>query len=70
MLPCGCVGNGTTEQIVRRVDMKGWVTWLAVAGFSLLAVVDFYNGDYDAAMTKLAGAGGLLGIGRKIDKDK
>jgi hypothetical protein len=50
--------------------MKGWVTWLAVAGFSLLAVVDFYNGDYDAAMTKLAGAGGLLGIGRKIDKDK
>jgi hypothetical protein len=48
--------------------MKGWVTWVAVAGFVLLAVVDFANGDYDAAMTKLTAAGGLIGIGRKIEK--
>jgi hypothetical protein len=53
-----------------RIMMKGWVTWLAVAGLSLLAVVDFCNGDYDAAMTKMAGAGGFLGLGRKIDKEK
>ncbi len=48
--------------------MRGWVTWVSVAGFVMLAAVDLYNGDYDAAVTKLTAAGGLVGLGRKIEK--
>lgn len=48
--------------------MKGWKTWAAVVGLVVLAVVDISNGDYEAAMTKLASAGGLVGIGHKIEK--
>jgi hypothetical protein len=49
--------------------VKGWITWVSVAGFVLLAAVDFYNGNYDQAVTKLTAAGGLVGIGRKIEKN-
>ena len=48
--------------------MKGWKTWAAVSGLVILAVVDISNGDYEAAMTKIASAGGLVGIGHKIEK--
>jgi len=48
--------------------MGGWVTWAAVAGFVLLAVVDIVNGEYQKAVEKLTAAGGLIGIGRKIEK--
>jgi len=48
--------------------MGGWVTWAAVAGFVLLAVVDIFNGEYQKAVEKLTAAGGLIGIGRKIEK--
>jgi len=50
--------------------MGGWITWVAVAGLVLLAVVDFYNGEYQKAIEKLTAAGGLIGIGRKIEKGK
>lgn len=50
--------------------MKGWKTWAAVVGLVVLAVVDFSNGDYESAMTKLASAGGLFGIGHKIEKSQ
>lgn len=48
--------------------MKGWKTWLAVVALIALAIVDISNGDYEAALTKIASAGGLIGIGHKIEK--
>lgn len=48
--------------------MKGWKTWIAVCALIALAIVDISNGDYEAALTKLASAGGLVGIGHKIEK--
>ena len=48
--------------------MGGWITWVAVTGLTLLAVVDFFNGEYQQAVEKLTAAGGLIGIGRKIEK--
>ena len=50
--------------------MKGWKTWAATVGLVILAVVDISNGDYEAAMTKLASAGGLVGLGHKIEKNQ
>lgn len=50
--------------------MKGWKTWAAAAGLVVLAIVDISNGDYEAAMTKIASAGGLVGIGHKIEKNQ
>lgn len=50
--------------------MKGWKTWASVAGLMVLAAVDISNGDYEAAMTKIASAGGLVGIGHKIEKNQ
>ena len=50
--------------------MKGWKTWASVAGLMVLAAVDISNGDYEAAMTKFASAGGLVGIGHKIEKNQ
>ena len=48
--------------------MKGYVTWIGVAGLVLSAAYDLYQGDVDSAMTKFASAIGLLGIGRKADR--
>lgn len=48
--------------------MKGWKTWLAVAALIALSIVDISNGDYEAALTKFASAGGLVGIGHKVEK--
>jgi len=48
--------------------MKGWKTWLAVAGLSALGVYDIVNGDLDQAMIKLTNALALIGIGHKIEK--
>lgn len=48
--------------------MKGWKTWLAVAGLLALAVVDFYNDDLEAALTKVTAALAAIGIGHKIEK--
>jgi hypothetical protein len=50
------------------MGMKGWVTWTSVAGFVLLALVDFYNGNIEGGITKITAATGFLGIGRKADK--
>uniref|UniRef100_A0A6M3LIJ5 Holin n=1 Tax=viral metagenome TaxID=1070528 RepID=A0A6M3LIJ5_9ZZZZ len=49
--------------------MKGYVTWIAVAGYAALAVVDILNGATETALTKIGLAIGLLGIGRKIEKN-
>jgi len=48
--------------------MKGWVTWCAVAGFCLLSINDFANGDIEAGFVKLTSAGSLVGIGRKVER--
>lgn len=48
--------------------MKGWKTWLAVGGFVALAVLDFYNGDHESGMAKVAAALAALGLGHKIEK--
>jgi hypothetical protein len=48
--------------------MRGWKTWVAVAGLALLAAVDLSNGDTEAALEKAAGALALVGIGHKVEK--
>jgi len=48
--------------------MGGWVTWAGVAGLTLLAIVDFVNGDSDAGSKKLMEVVVAIGIGRKADK--
>ena len=48
--------------------MKGWVTWLSVAGLFLLAIADLIIGDTQAATEKIVAAIGLFGIGRKFEK--
>lgn len=48
--------------------MKGWKTWLAVFALMSLGGIDISNGDYEAALTKFANAGALVGIGHKIEK--
>jgi hypothetical protein len=51
--------------------MRGWKTWLAVAGMVLAAGNDAdNNSDYVGAMTKAIVALGMLGIGHKIEKKK
>ena len=48
--------------------MGGYKTWIAIAGFVCLAVYDIINGQVDQALTKIAAALALLGIGAKIEK--
>lgn len=48
--------------------MKGYVTWIAVAGYVCLAVVDFIGGNVEQGLVKLGLAIGLFGLGRKIEK--
>lgn len=48
--------------------MKGWKTWASVAGFVILGIIDISNGDYEQAIAKFAAAGGLVGIGHKVEK--
>lgn len=50
--------------------MKGWVTWLAAACTAGLGVVSIINGDTLAGFQQLAIAGGMIGIGRKIEKQQ
>lgn len=50
--------------------MGGWVTWLSVAGFAILGVVDVAMGNIPMAMTKFTAALSALGLGRKIEKAK
>lgn len=49
--------------------MKGWITWLAAACTAGLGVVSLVNGDTEAGMQQLALAGGMIGLGRKIEKN-
>ena len=49
--------------------MKGWITWLAAACTAGLAVVSIVNGDTEAGLQQLALAGGMIGLGRKIEKN-
>ena len=48
--------------------LKGYKTWIAVIGMALLGLYDLIEGNIDAAMTKFAGALGMLGIGHKIER--
>ena len=48
--------------------MKGWKTWLAVAGLAALGVNDIVNGDIEQGVVKLTNALALIGIGHKIEK--
>ncbi len=48
--------------------MKGWKTWLAVAGMVILGIVDIFNGASEQGITKIVGALALIGIGHKIEK--
>jgi len=48
--------------------MKGYVTWVAVAGYLLLAAVDFIGGNVEAGLAKVGLAVAFFGIGRKIEK--
>jgi len=50
--------------------MGGYVTWVGVAGFVLLAIVDFINWDVDAGTKKVVEIIAIVGIGRKIEKSK
>lgn len=50
--------------------MKGWKTWVAVAGFILLAVWQIAQGNVEQGLAHLAVALGLLGLGHKIEKAK
>lgn len=51
------------------LPMKGWITWLGVAGFLLLAAYEaIAMKDLCAAGTHLAAAVALVGIGRKVEK--
>jgi len=48
--------------------MKGWKTWVAIAGLVCMSVIDFTNGDIEAGMTKLTSALAAYGIGHKVEK--
>lgn len=48
--------------------MKGWKTWLAFVCFLVLAVIDYINGDAQAAMEKISFATALVGLGHKLEK--
>ncbi|MDY7034540.1 MAG: hypothetical protein SV375_00030 [Thermodesulfobacteriota bacterium] len=50
--------------------MRGWKTWVAVAGMVLLGIVDIANGQAEMGITKIVGGLGLLGIGHKVEKNK
>jgi len=48
--------------------MKGYKTWLAVAGMVILGAVDILDDQLEQGITKIIAALGLLGIGHKIEK--
>nr|BDD47313.1 hypothetical protein 16 [bacterium] len=50
--------------------MRGWKTWMAVAGMVLLAIVEIADGQIDAGITKIIMALGTVGIGHKVEKNK
>jgi len=49
--------------------MKGWITWLAAACTAGLGLVSVVNGDTETGLQQLAFAGGMIGLGRKIEKN-
>jgi len=51
-----------------KLPMGGYITWIAVIGTILLGIVDFYNGDTEGGLQKLAGAVALVGIGKKVEQ--
>ncbi len=53
---------------VINLPMGGYITWIAIAGTVLLAIVDFVAGANEAGAAKIAAAVAMLGIGRKIEK--
>lgn len=48
--------------------MGGYITWIAIACMLILAAVDLYNGQTDAASKKIIEALGAFGLGRKVEK--
>ena len=50
--------------------MGGWKTWLGVISLSALGILDVYDGNIEAGITKSIGALSLVGIGSKIEKTK
>jgi hypothetical protein len=48
--------------------MKGWKTWLAVAGLCGLGVYLIQMGEKEFGMMCILNGLGLVGIGSKVDK--
>lgn len=48
--------------------MGGYITWISIACWIILSVIDLYNGQFDNAIIKITAALGFLGIGRKVEK--
>lgn len=49
--------------------MKGYKTWLAVAGFTILGIYELFSGNSQQAVQYFLTALGFLGIGHKIEKN-
>lgn len=52
------------------MPMKGWVTWVGVAGMLALGFYNIVIGNVEEGAAFFAAAVGLFGIGRKIEKPK
>lgn len=50
--------------------MGGWITWLGVVGSLAMAIWYFIAGDQEQSYAMFLFAAGLLGLGRKIEKEK
>ena len=50
--------------------MKGYKTWLAVIGFTLLGFYEIINGNLQKGFEYLMIALSLLGIGHKLEKTR
>jgi hypothetical protein len=50
--------------------MKGWVTWIVAGGTTVYAVGGYFLNLHtaDEMVRLLLYAGGLIGLGRKLDK--
>lgn len=57
-------------EFLKLKSLAGVRTYLAAAGLLGLALSQFANGSYDAAVTSLCGALALVGIRAKLDDDK
>jgi len=49
--------------------MKGWKTWIAVAGMIVMGISEIVSGSAESGITKIVGALALIGLGHKIEKN-